>query len=1529
MQKKTMWAKLVALCLLFLVCGVGWTPANAQEAMAEGYYYISRTNGNGLFLYQAEDVAEPWRIQEGAFAIPVTPTKAEAPYIFEVKQYGEGFSVKSLSSGQYWGRQPNQGRGEGLGWVDSPVAFDIVCDASQLGYSVQNMEESNRYWVMSWGDGCASYTAQGNTGVSRFWEFTAIPQEQIDNIDSAEGIVEVEDGSVEDGYYYISLPYAGERNGYLVPVEMTNFWYLGSLPLVESDNSFIFHISKLENGNYRIKNCGSQSLTYFSSYVKGDANSPQVFMNGNMEAENSFKFYSDGSVTIYTTDNANNLRVNNSGMIENHPNIDVNSYMKLIPVPESKVTAALRLQEVITDAKGLRFEAGINPGQLPNAAYDEFSASLSKAEAASAGSEDAAIEELKAAIVKAQANVIPLADGYYRICNQDMGTFFCPVWKTWQGETGWWLGHIIADETDPATIWHITTASDGSRIMKNCGNQDSSYFKASAGGNAWGLIRMTGTQRITHEFIQEYSNVYRIFGSDNTTAYRDATIDYVCTTTDFSPSVYWNILKVDESEITAFTRLHEVIADAAGAIADMRIGADPGMAGGDPSALNAAIAKARAAFEQGSASDSEVEALIAELTTALADFNAQDHSPVGIVDGGYYYMVNAWPTWLTGYNKAEVAMYATDENTLKWSVFNPNDPTYVFKFIKKDDDSFYIQNLQYENYVGNQIKQNTPIPMTSEPMVAQMASNISGSLQWNIYSAENMVSYHTGDHNSGNASNGNVVIWNGGLNSASAWYIRRITDEELIERLRKEGEQNRVIRSYEKALAVAQPALKAVYRYNSNRDLPLITEADNDDPEHCQFWASQEPDAKGNYSNYSNLIDGNHGTCFQSTWNASVAAPPQPFQVDLRDHPVSDFEFYFGLRDGSWGMKELWTDVTLYATNDPDVASEATVDPEKWNKIGDYSDLPTNFDYNGNNRGFYYQIRNMGDKYRFLRFLVNKTYEPQGNMMYTLGEFQVYEVAFDEVNSPYAYVPGLKEASDKLSELIDQALQKIADRNATLEDVEALQAAAQVVLDMTPNTDPIEAELAAIKKYIASFDEGTEWGDVSSEEWTTIQEAIETAEAYDHEKPLRSDLDTRLANLQSAFALYKSQQLMPEPNKWYYIVNTDQSRPGDRAQGGTGDIWGTWVDGTVIYPASANTREAHYESDYAIAWGYAEHIADGAGGHATIIDDSRISNPICQWRLVEIEGKEGQYAIQNRMTGYYMGVFANHYGRNALTATPVPYTVSLLKSGQLSIVCADPANTDKRPLHASGDGWLCSWEGGADSPSSWTLEEVPGEDDLEFLEVEIPNNYIGITTLPFAFDNEDIAELNSDNGIETYTIKGISADGTELELTKKTTFEAGEPFIIAAGDYEAYDEDNITWTSFAIPSSIHTFVTEAKTVNGLVGALDYTPVGKSGYGVIFDAVLQASTAETCVDGQSGYINPSLIVYNDAAETDAVVKISSPLTGVKSALAAKKAAGGNIYTIDGRLVKKNVSADKATQGLQKGIYIVKGKKVVVK
>jgi hypothetical protein len=38
---------------------------------------------------------------------------------------------------------------------------------------------------------------------------------------------------------------------------------------------------------------------------------------------------------------------------------------------------------------------------------------------------------------------------------------------------------------------------------------------------------------------------------------------------------------------------------------------------------------------------------------------------------------------------------------------------------------------------------------------------------------------------------------------------------------------------------------------------------------------------------------------------------------------------------------------------------------------------------------------------------------------------------------------------------------------------------------------------------------------------------------------------------------------------------------------------------------------------------------------------------------------------------------------------------------------------------------------------------------------------------------------------------------------------------------------------------------------------------------------------------------------------------------------------NVYNVDGVLIKRHVKADTATEGLEKGIYIVGGKKVLVK
>ena len=44
---------------------------------------------------------------------------------------------------------------------------------------------------------------------------------------------------------------------------------------------------------------------------------------------------------------------------------------------------------------------------------------------------------------------------------------------------------------------------------------------------------------------------------------------------------------------------------------------------------------------------------------------------------------------------------------------------------------------------------------------------------------------------------------------------------------------------------------------------------------------------------------------------------------------------------------------------------------------------------------------------------------------------------------------------------------------------------------------------------------------------------------------------------------------------------------------------------------------------------------------------------------------------------------------------------------------------------------------------------------------------------------------------------------------------------------------------------------------------------------------------------------------------------------------KGAANSNVYTIDGKLVKRNAKAADALKGLNKGIYIIGKKKVSVK
>lgn len=1527
------------LFILALALIAGSSGQVAAQEMESGYYYITRVGSNGLYLsYPGEDDAEPWRMKESTYLSNPVPNQADLPYIFKITKLDNGyFQFQNMASKEYVGRWGGSSRGAGLGLVETPRSYALVWNDMVYGYNWQDVEDTeNHFYVMSWGDGYASYNYEASSDINNMsyaWNFEKIEDEYVENMQEPE----VVEGSLESGYYIINLPDYDIGNVYMCAAPDENMNYRPQCDIIDDvqadyDPAFIFHVTKLDNGNYRIKNMGKQNDTYIEPYVYGDHSTPNVFMSGNKNAEQRIEFLSTGRAYIYTAGQNFRYHLNpTTAMVETGDYANVYSSWKFIKVDDSRVTPELKLQEAITDAKGGNYQAGSNPGQVPEAALTAFNEVISEAEAAvSAGVADleAMVGKINAAVEEIEAQKVPLTEGYYRFVNQTHGDYLIPYWTTQYGETGYWLWHGVVDELDPMSYWHVTVTPEGEYVMKNCGIQEYTYIKGVAEGDAWGLVKVTGTSQTTQSFVQKEGNLYKIFSSGNLYPYNADGSGLVSNNKDYyAGDGYWYIEKVSDEEVGVFMKLNEAITDAKGLMAETNVGPNPGQNAGDTTAIAAAIKSATDMYNEGVASDADIDQMIAQLKTAQDEFAAQDHSMNPVTDG-YYYILAANYTWYdaTIEGNRTTAMYTTNNSQLKWGLFEEKTPDYLFKITDNGNGTFSVQNVKYLNYVGTYSQADLTVMMTAEPQVGQTFKYLERE-RWSISNTTDNVAYNLQTY--GHDTGGSIRLADGDANSNAAWLLVKLTDQQLIDSIVQAGAQDGITQQMRNALVQAEPAYKNVMKYTVDHENGgLITEVNETDPLSGQVWASQEPAAVNDgYSSYANLIDGSTASCFQSTWDANVATPPQPFQVDLRDNPVSDFEFYFGLRDGDWGFKEMWTDVSLYVTNDPSVAAEPTVDESKWTYIGRYTDFPTSEfeqNYAGSNRGFYYRITDMGGEYRYLRFLVNSTYEPQANMMYTIGEFQVYEAILDEENSPYNYVPGLKEAADNLKALIDDAKAKIETNTVKQEEVDAILAATQTVLDMTPDTEPLEDLISEVQSYVGKFGYDDQYGDVTGEQYDEIILAIDDAADYDHEKPLRADLDAKVAALQAAFDLYKSQQKQFEPGKWYYISNTDQSRTGSTEQGtGTGDIYQSLVYGSLmIAPESNNTKAAHWDGNAdAVIWGAYDYATDER-------DPNSYTDPYCMWRLVDIteDGADHKvYALQNRATGQYLASEYNDSQRMGMSATPTPFAVELLKSGQYKMYSDIKENVNKKPLHASGDGYVVPWAADADSPSSWTFEEVA--EDIENLYVDIPNNSIQIMSLPYAMD-ETTVDFNIGTGIYLYGIKGIAADGSELYLKSLTSTQAGEPFIVVANDYTAFNPEAGETVQLALPL-VDDYTNEGKTVNGLIATMDYTVPGRAGYGIFVDSALDSTAVDTGINGQSGYINTGLII-SEEGESDLTITIKDGLLNdIKTVVVNEPDEKVDVYTIDGVLVKKNVVRSEATEGLTKGIYIVGKDKVLVK
>lgn len=157
-----------------------------------------------------------------------------------------------------------------------------------------------------------------------------------------------------------------------------------------------------------------------------------------------------------------------------------------------------------------------------------------------------------------------------------------------------------------------------------------------------------------------------------------------------------------------------------------------------------------------------------QLTEALNTLKSAQILPIS---GKYYVITSSYGNYekLQGVTKS---IYATDSD-LKWKTTDLTDNTMYWRISKNADGNWTFQNYGNNKYIGSSAGQDKPFKMAN--------AAVAGSFVWYHNDCNIKIGgqcFHTGGHNEGKGVEGNVVPWDGGTGTASAWTLREVEDPE-------------------------------------------------------------------------------------------------------------------------------------------------------------------------------------------------------------------------------------------------------------------------------------------------------------------------------------------------------------------------------------------------------------------------------------------------------------------------------------------------------------------------------------------------------------------------------------------------------------------------------------------------------------------------------------------------------------------------------------------------------------------------------
>lgn len=860
------------------------------------------------------------------------------------------------------------------------------------------------------------------------------------------------------------------------------------------------------------------------------------------------------------------------------------------------------------------------------------------------------------------------------------------------------------------------------------------------------------------------------------------------------------------------------------------------------------------------------------------------------ITAGHYMFINQ-RSQDTLYMNAAGQMNTTLGTALKPSELTVENANYIWQLeaAEPEEDAaedalprFYFRNFATGRYIGNVISERDgKTPSTDGPEVTYTFEGVNGGFFLMIDDQGNQ------GHNAGG---GNLCQWNDKNAAGNHWkivavpadVIASLEGQVLQARLNMELETlyDESSVAYHKGRMMI-PSADATPDSDYSNDGIFLYSGDGDvqSEEDANAWTNAPCYNELPNGYVAQLFDNDLSTYFHTAWDNSVTEP-HFLQINL-DEPVKDVTFKYTKRNNNGGHPAYWI---VYGADSPE---------GPWVSQGKYT-LP--YQYACTYPGAEQESAN---RTGLLPVVMDKAYQylrlegASHGIFWHMAEIRLYEGAeYDAANSKYETVDAAIRAAFEAARAAADAELKVG--KATQKTIDELRTALDNFNEVYPDTAQLMESLRKAEALVDGAVEGEELGyyEVGS------VEALETAivDAYalipeDGDMTYEEISEARKI-VEDAMAVFATKLNMPVNGAVYYIKSISEGAAGSSA------LYAAGTEESVIY-------WGYYDAENGIA-NYENHLN-------------------CMWKCVVNE--DGSYSFQNLHTGYWMGNPAKNDVQVKLSATPASMGMQSAKvPGGFNFVMGKNIYANAKP----GTQTLVTW-GSAEGydNSAFELEAVEKlpVDNLQ----EFAVNTYGILCLPYSI-------YPAGDYTVAYEVLGLKDGNLQLgELSSDAEIAAGTPFIYFY-EYEfAEDEEEVGYMEDALflvdaDAANMNYNYNAVCANGLQGTMASVELKGEGFGYFatdnegnFKVRVTEADSKKKIGMNSGYF---VEVPATDLDGDVVIPVDGVLTSINAATVVKN-ENVSVYSLSGVKVRQNVKAGAATNGLPKGLYIVGGKKVLVK